>query len=107
MYVAGQSSFASVNISYHCLYVFRDIKHYQNNKDKYIVRIIYHFDQERLKLFAVLGFRVILIRLGFPFFFFFGVSRCNEAERVGVFVCFCVKLNKSRLVQCVRLCRSM
>ena len=71
MYVAGQSSFASVNISYHCLYVFRDIKHYQNNKDKYIVRIIYHFDQERLKLFAVLGFRVILIRLGFPFFFFF------------------------------------
>lgn len=70
MYVAGQSSFASVNISYHCLYVFRDIKHYQNNKDKYIVRIIYHFDQERLKLFAVLGFRVILIRLGFPFFFF-------------------------------------
>lgn len=69
MYVAGQSSFASVNISYHCLYVFRDIKHYQNNKDKYIVRIIYHFDQERLKLFAVLGFRVILIRLGFPFFF--------------------------------------
>ena len=69
MYVAGQSSFASVNISYHCLYVFRDIKHYQNNKDKYIVRIIYLFDQERLKLFAVLGFRVILIRLGFPFFF--------------------------------------
>lgn len=74
MYVAGQSSFASVNISYHCLYVFRDIKHYQNNKDKYIVRIIYHFDQERLKLFAVLGFRVILIRLGFPFFFFWSLT---------------------------------
>lgn len=72
MYVAGQSSFASVNISYHCLYVFREIKHYQNNKDKYIVRIIYHFDQERLKLFAVLGFRVIFNRLGL---FFFSESR--------------------------------
>ena len=79
----------------------------KTTKTIYIVRIIYHFDRERLKLFAVLGFRVILIRLGFPFFFFFGVSRCNEAERVSVFVCFCVKLNKSRLVQCVRLCRSM
>ena len=106
MYVAGQSSFASVNISYHCLYVFRDIKHYQNNKDKYIVRIIYHFDQERLKLFAVLGFRVILIRLGFPFFFLESHGVMKQKGLVFLYV-FCVKLNKSRLVQCVRLCRSM